>query len=366
MNKPKTHTRGCFRWSALIAFVLFCACVTAGCVYSERFAEWCSTGVSHYVRSIIAALTRHVPFSLAEVIVVLGTLIIAVCLVVSLIRAIFCRRRGAFFRMLLRLVYLALLLACFFVLTFGVCYRRVPLETRMQLDTEHLTELDMRAGASYLLAVCDQNLPAEVGENGSKMPYRFDYMAKQLEAAFKRTYQQECPTYFSVKKVMLSKPWTYTHISGMYMPFTAECNINVNYPDFIIVYSTAHEMAHHMGVASEDEANLIALDVCLHADDAYIRYAGALGAADYMLGELPSPMARELLSACDARVRAELAAYAAFFDEYRDAPAAVVANNVNDTYLKAQGVTEGTRSYDRVSLLAAAYIKQMTTENQGE
>ena len=37
------------------------------------------------------------------------------------------------------------------------------------------------------------------------------------------------------KQVMLSFLWTYTHISGTYFYFTGEANVNVNYPQSVIV-----------------------------------------------------------------------------------------------------------------------------------
>ena len=87
---------------------------------------------------------------------------------------------------------------------------------------------------------------------------------------------------------MLSEPWTYTHISGMYTFFTGEANVNVNYPDFIMVSSAAHEMAHQRGVGKEDEANFVAFLVCTLSDDPYIRYCGYADVLNDLMGKLHS------------------------------------------------------------------------------
>ena len=55
-------------------------------------------------------------------------------------------------------------------------------------------------------------------------------------------------------------------------------------------------------------------------------------------------------------VRAEMQAYSAFFDKYRDSTASKVSETVNNTSLILQG-TEGTKSYGMVVDLAVAYYK---------
>jgi hypothetical protein len=52
------------------------------------------------------------------------------------------------------------------------------------------------------------------------------------------------------KAVLLSHFWSYTGVSGMYFPFTAEANINIKMPHYMIPSSTLHEMAHQRGFAS--------------------------------------------------------------------------------------------------------------------
>ena len=151
---------------------------------------------------------------------------------------------------------------------------------------------------------------------------------------------------------------TYTHISGMYTMFTGEANVNVNYPDYVVAYTAAHELAHQRGIARENEANFVAFLVCLASDDPYIRYSGFLNMYEYMSDALysASPEYYGMVHASlDARIRYELRAYSLFFDRYRENTAARVSETVNDTYLKMQG-TEGTRSYGMVVDLAVAYL----------
>jgi hypothetical protein len=59
----------------------------------------------------------------------------------------------------------------------------------------------------------------------------------------------------------------------------------------------------------------------------------------------------------DPRPYYEMVAYNRFFDKYRESKAAEVTDSVNDSYLKASGQPQGTKSYGLVVDLAVAYYR---------
>jgi hypothetical protein len=195
----------------------------------------------------------------------------------------------------------------------------------------------------------------------SVMPYSLTEMnAKLLDAYDQYTDQSDfLDDYPSrVKPIMLSEPMSYTHITGVYTFFTGEANLNVNFPDYTLPYTAAHELAHQRGIARENEANFIAFLVTDASDDPYIRYSGYLNLWEYVMNALyPLDGAgyQEILGMLDARVLGELKAYSAFFDTYRDAAVANVSSTVNDAYLKLHGNEAGVESYGLVVDLAIAY-----------
>jgi hypothetical protein len=154
---------------------------------------------------------------------------------------------------------------------------------------------------------------------------------------------------------------SYMHITGVYSFFTGEANVNVNFPDYTIPYTAAHELAHQRGIAREDEANFIAYLVCISSDDAYIRYSGYLNLYEYVASALyraDPDLYFDLRDQLPSAVRYELIAYSEFFDQFRDSTVGEISNAVNDLYLKGNG-TEGTQSYGLVVDLAVAYDKKM-------
>ena len=149
------------------------------------------------------------------------------------------------------------------------------------------------------------------------------------------------------------------HITGIYSFFTGEANLNVNFPDYTLPYTAAHEMAHQRGIAREDEANFMAFLVCTASDDPYIRYSGYLNAYEYVASALyrASPdLYYKAAGRLSDSVKGEMAAYNDFYDQYRDTTAGQVSGAINNSYLQSQG-TPGTVSYGMVVDLTVAYYK---------
>lgn len=83
------------------------------------------------------------------------------------------------------------------------------------------------------------------------------------------------------KPVLLSHWWSYTGITGMYFPFFAEANVNIDVPDSDIPATAAHELAHTRGFAKEDDCNFFAYLTATHSDSADFRYSGYMLAYIY-------------------------------------------------------------------------------------
>jgi hypothetical protein len=165
-----------------------------------------------------------------------------------------------------------------FVWNFAPGYNALPLDQKLGLKRTPVSTEELSATADILLeelkVLEDEILFTESGP--SRMPYTYREMNQKLMDAYEeaaKKYDFINHFYSSVKPVMLSEPMTYTHISGVYTFFTGEANINVNFPDYTIPFTAAHELAHQRGIAREDEANFVAFLVCIESEDAYIRYS---------------------------------------------------------------------------------------------
>ena len=147
--------------------------------------------------------------------------------------------------------------------------------------------------------------------------------------------------YSNAKYVMSSKLMCYTGITGIYFPFTGEANVNVAIPDIYIPSTTLHEMAHQRGYASEDEANFLAYIACIN------NTANALYSADYNAYiALSKSISEDVLF--DLRNNKE------FWKRY-EGKIDNISNEINNTYLKANGVSEGVKSYGKMVDLLLVY-----------
>lgn len=160
------------------------------------------------------------------------------------------------------------------------------------------------------------------------------------------------------KPVLLgAEVMSYLGLSGFYNPYTDEANFNRLLPRAFLPEVIGHEKAHQRGIAREDEANLLGFLACASADTPFVRCSGYLFAQDQLLGELGGEAAAALRAKRLPGVQRAFEARAAFWARYHSgrSPVARAANvlghAVNDTFLKANGVAAGVRSYRTANLL---------------
>ena len=259
------------------------------------------------------------------------------------------------------------LIACLlslFLINFSIAYDVTPLEKKLDLDSTAITADNLYDASEYVMTQLEW-LDVEIvrDENGAAvMPYSFSELTRKINIAYDNLYGEYrflSPLYAGAKQIALSIPMTYTHIAGVYTFFTGEANINTNYPPYVVAFTTAHEMAHQRGIAPEDEANFVAFLACTTSDDPFLRYCGYAQILEYIGNSLyatDSSRFEDLLYFYPEGVLAEYVAYSNMFKEYSHSKAADVSSAVNDVYLKSQGQTDGTNSYDLVTELATAYI----------
>lgn len=327
------------------------------------FADFWQSGIASYPRAALAYLTNLLPFSLAEYIILCSPLIIAVFIRLASKKT---DTWTSTFRYTFNLIAVAALIYASFLINFSAGYYTTSLNRRLGLEREKVSARQLNDTAENLLDGMDECIGGvEFSYGGaSYMPYTQRELNKKLNEAYKKA----CDKYTflsrfssSPKPVMLSEPWTYTHIAGVYTFFTGEANVNINFPDYTLPFTSAHEMAHQRGIAREEEANFIAFLVCMESDDDYIRYSAYASAFEYVASSLngaDGEMYKKLyISRVPSAFKKEMISYNEFFERYRENTAAKVAGKINDSHLKMHGEEAGEKSYGLVVDLLVAYYK---------
>lgn len=348
---------------ALVLYIIciFSAGLHAAFLSNREFADFFNRYISSCVRAALAYITGWIPFSFAESIVI--TLpITAALLVWGGIRAIN-RDIVVSWRYIASLAAAVTMFYTLFVFGFAAGYRGSTLADKLDIERRKVSAEELYRTAEILREKTEAELDdiSFIYGGESVMPWSLSEMSSHLNDAYEKVcgkYDFVPKLHSNVKAIALSEPMTYTHISGVYTYYTGEANININFPDYTLPYTAAHELSHQRGIAPENEANFMAFLVCMESDEPYIRYSGYIGMLEYVLNALysaDSELYYNFMYYTDMRIRCEMSSYNKFYEKYRKSVASTVSNAINNTYLKSQGQSDGTKSYGMVVDLAVAY-----------
>ncbi len=361
--KSELFTKGF--WT-LIGVFLFSIIIYTISRISPEFAEFWTRYPAQAVRFTLAKLTNFIPFSIAECFILMLPFLAIFYIVAATVSTKRDDSDWNFYRWLRPVISLILCIGLIFFLGFGPAYGRKRLADNLGLTQAEVSADELIKTGITLNILASKEIESITFDisGSSVLPYSYSELQDKVNDAFdKFAAEKDFITHFSSKPkaIVLSEPMTYTHISGVYTFMTGESNVNVNYPDFLVPFTMAHEMAHQRGIAREDEANFVAFLVCISSDDSYIRYCGYTNMVHYInsaLAQADSQMYAEFYYVYTPHeIQKEFYAYAKFFDKYRESVASDVTGAVNDTFLQSQGQKEGTRSYGLVVDLAVAYYK---------
>jgi len=254
-----------------------------------------------------------------------------------------------------------------FYLTWGFNYFREPLKERMELNVcarsvEELGELTVQ------LAARANSLRERIPEDRdgvAKLDKGFRAVFDEMPDAFKVLKKRDSAFDHGIsvtraKTVAWSRGLSWCGITGIYIGITAEPNVNVDAPAFLLPHTAAHEMAHQLGIASEDEAEFVGYLACLSSTDLSVKYSGVLAAlidCGNALYAQDSERYRLVFATYSDGLIRDLQHQKAYWDAF-EGEAEKQATKANDSYLKHHGQESGVQSYgEAVDLLLAYHEK---------
>jgi len=350
----------------LLAFAPAALLLTLMAAAHPDFAEWYATVIFPPLSLCINALTSLVPFSLAEILIILlifGALAYLIVYIIKLIKDKKNRAENGW-RFIINPICAACVLYFAFTVSCGINYSRYPFAQTCGLDVRTSSKTE-------LVALCNEladgvnTLRTEVKTDGNsvmKLNNENIYgTAKEAQTAYNKIsadYPLLRAGYGEPKPVFGSRLMSYCNITGIFFPFTFEANVNVDMPDYSIPVTMCHELSHLRGYMREDEANFIGYLVCENSGVADFQYSGEMLAFIYASNALygsDSNAANIVYSKLSDGVKRDLANNAAYWKQF-EGPVASAANTVNDQYLKANRQEDGVKSYGRmVDLLLAEF-----------
>lgn len=252
----------------------------------------------------------------------------------------------------------------FFMFLWGFNYARVPLEEKIGLHVEPLalTALKSEADETMRLAMNARVLIPQISDSAVTAEYLPEDLENVMRANLEKALKSVGYGAYGEVRCRRIRPMGFMRgigIVGIYNPFSGEGNVDAAHDPLSLPFTMAHEMAHGYGFTDEGTCNFLAFLACINSDDPVINYCAwevtlryirsELRDLDYeyyeeFLASMPIGMQSDRQQSIDFHYQ-----YPMWFAEF--------SQGVNDLYLKAQGVEEGTKSYDRLVSMVVAYKK---------
>lgn len=332
-------------------------------------AEWVfARGLFRAIAFPVEFLMSLLPFSLTEVAVVLGIPAAVVLLIVWVVRLL---RRGPHRRRLLKrglrlLAWSVSLAMLVFMIMCGANFSRYSVTELMALPERAYTVEELTAVTADLAqkASAAREQITEDEDGCMTLSMSLSNTLRQADDGYRRLQAQYPflrPATWQVKPVALSHLWSYTGYTGVYCPWLGEASVNVDITSSELGHTAAHEMAHTIGFAKEDECNFLGYLACInsgHPDYVYSGYLAALIYCSNALGRNDAAARKEAYGHCSAGVLRDLRQRNAYWEQF-EGQTMEVSQQVNDTFIKVNGDPSGTASYGQaVKLILQYYDKQ--------
>ncbi len=314
------------------------------------------------IHRFLGRATSYLPFSLAEVLIGLTAMGLLVYIIYSIVRMIRRRERiRQLYRLLVTLAAAGLAIYGGFCLLWGVYYYGDDFMTKSGLPREKISVEELETVTGYFADLANEyadRVPRD--ENGVCATDRAAVLRRSPEvyAGLEREYPCLEGPAIPAKGIFFSRVMSYTDFTGFFFPFTAEANVNTDFPPSLFAATVAHELAHQRGVAKEQEANFVAVLACMDCGDPDYAYSAALLAYTHLSNALyradRDAWAR-IYAGLDEAVLRDFQANRDYWARF-ETPVQEASNTVYEGFLQSYDQDLGLKSYGAcVDLLVNYY-----------
>jgi len=342
---------------ALLIFLFGLSSNAVEKIYSDGLYQWTSVA-----QRFISAI---VPFALGDF---LYAALIIFCLwsVYKVIKKAVRKELTSADRLVipLKLISFLLILYIVFKLLWGLNYSRPSISERLGISDQKYSTKELVMLGGFLVDkvnLLDQERKShkriyDINDLRDHSKAGYDLMAK--ENSF---FSYRAP---AVKPVMFSWLISKIGIEGYYCPLSGEANVNMRLPYMELPFVTSHEISHTLGIAREDEANLIGYLVSINNTDVNFRYSGYYNILRSVIFEIrlksPEDFSR-LLKEINANTLADFKEEHEFWRKYNGDMSAYMGTAL-DKFLKINNQKKGTDSYQDIVLWVFNLHKKEMTE----
>ncbi len=242
---------------------------------------------------------------------------------------------------------------CLYTGLYGLNAYAGPIEDDLRLDMVDYTQTELEAAAIFYR---DQANALADGinrdENGAPVYASFADLAARTGEGYLKLSREKSFSIFGgdytpVKELGWAGMYSALGKSGVTVALTGESAVNPNIPDQGLPFAMAHEMAHRLCIARNDEADFSAFLACSANDSVEYQYSGYLMAyRACMLGlqSVDAAAAEAVAAGAHASLVADMEGYDRYFAEHLDTKMTGLVATVTDTYEEATAEPEAQHS----------------------
>ena len=242
--------------------------------YSVKFYPY----ISKFLRSIFDNFT----FSIGDILYIFTLTII--------VFKVFKNRKMKIKKVIIDGLGILSVLYFIFHLFWGLNYYRTPLTQKLNLKTNYSTEYLIKTTKEIILLT--NKVHFDITNDTEKLvslKLNFEDLKKEINIGYKNIskkypFLKYYPS--NQKKSLFSTPLSYMGFSGYFNPFTNETQLNWHTPKNSQPITQAHEQAHQLGFAAENEANFIAFLATYENNNIFIKYSALTFALRHCLNDL--------------------------------------------------------------------------------
>jgi hypothetical protein len=244
-----------------------------------------------------------------------------------------------------------------FKLLWGLNYSRPRINEQLQISDEpYQKEQLINLSTFFIKKLNALNRAIDTSQ--------FEYDPEELASIATDSYNRlaERQAFFtykypSVKPV--NNAWLVSKmgIEGYYNPLSGEANINQKLPVFVLPFVTCHEIAHQLGVAKEDEANLVGYIVASNTENAEFKFSAYYNMLRYILLEIRLKYPEDynhIVAKISTSLMAKFNAEKEFWAKYNGAMSTYMSKTF-DQILKLNSQPKGIKSYQDIVLWLVNY-----------
>lgn len=303
--------------------------------------------------------------SLGEILIALFAIAVSVYIIYEI--AMLVARGGRLrrlYRFVMRLAATGFAVYAGYTLLWGVYYYGDDFIASSGLENSEISVEQLETVTVYFAEKLNHySALVERDENGLYVADREDILrcSDQVYLGIEREFPCLQGPDIRAKGLRFSRVLSYMDFTGFFFPFTAEANVNTDFPVSLFASTVAHELAHQRGVAKEQEANFVAVLSCLDYGDvdycysacmlAYTHLGNALYSADYNAWQM-------VYAGLDENVWRDFAANREYWARF-ETPVQTVTTTVYEGFLQSYDQHLGMKSYGAcVDLLVNYYYAE--------